>query len=68
MDHSVKSVDSLKKLGVPILAVVPTIRNPQEISLRRKKDIRIFVAASAYFSLIVAVLVYEVLNRYLPTM
>jgi capsular polysaccharide biosynthesis protein len=68
MDHSVKSVDSLKKLGVPILAVVPTIRNPQELSLRRKKDIRIFVAASAYFSLIVAVLVYEVLNRYLPTM
>jgi uncharacterized protein involved in exopolysaccharide biosynthesis len=64
MDHSVKSIDEVKKLGVAVLAVVPTIRNPQELSLRRKKDLRVFVAAGAYFSLIVAVLVYEVLNRY----
>jgi uncharacterized protein involved in exopolysaccharide biosynthesis len=65
MDHSVKSIDEVKKLGVAVLAVVPTIRNPQELSLRRKKDLRVFAAAGAYFALIVAVLAYEVVNRYL---
>jgi polysaccharide chain length determinant protein (PEP-CTERM system associated) len=64
MDHSVKSVDALKALGLPVLAVIPSIRNPQEHALRTKKDIRVFIAAGAYFSLILLVLAYEVLNKY----
>jgi polysaccharide biosynthesis transport protein len=63
-DNSVKSVDSLKMLGLPVLAAIPSIRNPAEHALKRKKDIRVFAAAGAYFSLILMVLAYEVLKRY----
>jgi polysaccharide biosynthesis transport protein len=64
IDNSVKGIETLKALGVPVLAVVPTIRNPEELALRRKKNRKLFLAAGAYFSLILAVLVYEVLHRY----
>lgn len=64
VDSSIKSLDALKSLGVPILAVVPTIRNPEEIILKRKKNKKLFLAAGAYFSIILAVLLYEVLSRY----
>ncbi len=65
IDSSVKSLETLKSLGVPVLAVVPTIRNPEEIALKRKKNRKLFLAAGAYFSIILAVLVYEVLSRYI---
>jgi succinoglycan biosynthesis transport protein ExoP len=64
LDHSVKSIDSLKKLGVPVLASIPTIRDPEELNRRKKKDTKIFVLAGAYFSLILVVLVVEVFTRY----
>ncbi|MGA7827474.1 MAG: XrtA system polysaccharide chain length determinant [Geobacteraceae bacterium] len=65
MDRSVKSVDDLKGLGLSLLAVIPSIRNPKEYDLKRKKDIRVFVAAGAYFCVILMFLAYEVVDRYL---
>jgi succinoglycan biosynthesis transport protein ExoP len=64
LDHSVKSIDSLKKLGVPVLVSIPTIRDPEELNRRKKKDMKIFLLAGAYFSLILVVLVVEVFTRY----
>jgi polysaccharide chain length determinant protein (PEP-CTERM system associated) len=64
LDHSVKSVETLKKFGVPVLAVIPSIQDPQVLTLQRKKDTRVFAAAGGYFSLILMVLVFEIFRRY----
>ncbi|MDD2335101.1 MAG: GNVR domain-containing protein [Geobacteraceae bacterium] len=64
LDHSVKSIDALKKFGAPVLATISTIQDPQEVSRRRRIDTKIYLFAGAYFSLILVVLVVEVISRY----
>lgn len=61
-DQSVKSQDSLKKLGVPVLAVIPVISNPVDILQNRKKDMRLYRIAGAYFSVILLILLMEVMD------
>lgn len=65
LDHSVKSIDSLKKLGFPVLASIPTILDPVELARRKKTDTKIYLLAGSYFGLILMVLAYEVVDRYL---
>ncbi|MBT1070863.1 XrtA system polysaccharide chain length determinant [Pelotalea chapellei] len=62
MDRSVRSLDTLKSLGVRILAVVPTIENLQEIELQRRRDRRFYIAAGAYFLCILATLPFELMR------
>jgi polysaccharide biosynthesis transport protein len=64
LDHSVKSIDALKKFGAPVLATISTIQDPQEVTHRRRRDTKIYLFAGAYFSLILVVLVVEVISRY----
>jgi succinoglycan biosynthesis transport protein ExoP len=59
LDRSVKSLDELKSLGVPVLAVIPKMQNPVEIAATRKKELRLYVISAAYFSLILGVLALE---------
>jgi succinoglycan biosynthesis transport protein ExoP len=61
-DKSVKNVDTLKALGIKVLAVIPKISDPQEIEKERRKDLGLYLAAGAYFSMIVAVLALEVMG------
>lgn len=63
-DMSVRSLDELKSLGVPILAVIPRIQNPQELQMTRRRDIRFFAISGAYFSIILAVLTFEMLRSF----
>ena len=37
LDHSVKSVETLKKIGFPVLASIPTIQDPAEVNSTEKK-------------------------------
>jgi polysaccharide chain length determinant protein (PEP-CTERM system associated) len=62
MDNTVKSVDMAKQFGLPILAVIPRIEDPQQTALQTGKDRRLYLAAGLYFSMILAVLVLEVLG------
>lgn len=62
LDQSVKSVDALKSFGLPILAIIPKMQNPTEILLQKKRNVKLYVIASVYFSLILTVLLIEVLN------
>lgn len=64
LDSSVRDLDTLKSLGVPVLAVVPKIENPADLKAARKRDIRFFAVAAAYFSLILAVLTVEVMREF----
>jgi succinoglycan biosynthesis transport protein ExoP len=62
MDNSVKSLDSLKTLGQPVLAVIPLIKDEDEISAEKKRDLRVYVASGCYFSVILLVLLMEMLG------
>jgi len=62
LDQSVKNVDALKSFGLPILAIIPKMQNPVELLLQKKRNVKLYVIASVYFSLILTVLLLEVLN------
>lgn len=62
MDNSVKSVDMAKHFGLPILAVIPRIENPQQIAAQARQDLKLYVAAGLYFSVILSALVLEVMD------
>ncbi|MDA8413293.1 MAG: hypothetical protein M0023_05835 [Desulfobacteraceae bacterium] len=59
MDNSIKDLDMAKQLGLPVLAVIPRIEDPRQSALQGKRDLRLYFAAGAYFSLILAVLASE---------
>lgn len=54
LDSSVRSVDTLKSLGVQVLAIVPTIETPAEIQAVRRRDFFVFTLAGTYFIAILA--------------
>lgn len=60
LDGSVKDLDTAKKLGMPLLAVIPRIEDPQQLLSQARRDRKLYLAAGAYFSLILAVLVTEI--------
>lgn len=62
MDDSVKSVDMAKSFGLPLLAIIPHIEDPEEVAIQVKRDRRLYVAGGLYFSIILAVLALEVLG------
>lgn len=59
MDGSVKNLDMVKQLGLPVLSVIPKIEDPQQIILQTKRDRKLYLATGVYFSLILAVLAAE---------
>jgi polysaccharide chain length determinant protein (PEP-CTERM system associated) len=61
-DRTVKTVDALKEIGIQVLAVIPKIVDPQVAEKERRKDLRLYIASGAYFSMIVALLALEVLG------
>lgn len=61
-DKSVKCVDTLKALGINVLAVIPKISDPQAIEKERRNDLRLYIASGTYFSMIVALLALEFLG------
>jgi uncharacterized protein involved in exopolysaccharide biosynthesis len=47
-DDAVRTVDALKALGVPVLAVIPKIQSTREISVRRRTDALVYGLSSVY--------------------
>lgn len=66
LDRSVRNVESLRSLGVQVLAVVPTIENPAELLALRKRDYWFYSIAALCFMLILATIPIE-LMRHQPT-
>lgn len=62
LDTSVRNVDSLKSLGIQVLAVVPTIENPVEMEAIRKRDYWFYGIAAACFMLILATIPLELMR------
>lgn len=62
MDKSVKDVDFVKSFGVPVLAVITNIHDPQVLVARQKRTKRIFIVAGVYFMFLLCFPAMEVLG------
>ena len=60
MDSSIKDVDMVKQLGLPVLAVIPKIEDPLELVRQSRRDRKLYIVAGAYFSIIIGILAAEV--------
>jgi succinoglycan biosynthesis transport protein ExoP len=61
-DNSVKTLDALKSLGLPVFAIIPRMQSTEETIQRKKKDTYLFGFAGIYMFCILVVLAMEVLN------
>lgn len=61
-DSSVKEVQTVKNLGLEVLAVIPRIFNEAEQKKERKRDCIIYTVAGFYFLIICAAFVHELLG------
>jgi uncharacterized protein involved in exopolysaccharide biosynthesis len=62
MDHSIKHVDVVRSLGVPLIAIIPHIDDPLVVASRIKSDRWLYLISGTYFAIIVSVLLMELLN------
>lgn len=62
IDSSARSVDVIKTLGFPVLAIIPTIKNPEELIIKKRKDILLYKVAGIYAALILALFAMELLD------
>lgn len=61
-DNSVKSVETAKKLGLPVLAVISTMRTEQETAAIKSKDTVVYVLAGLYVAVLLAVATLEAMG------
>ncbi len=59
MNTSVRSVDTLKSFGLPILAVVPRIILAADLQEQRKKDLRVYQISAVFCVLVSTLLILE---------
>jgi succinoglycan biosynthesis transport protein ExoP len=62
LDTSVRSVEMVRKLGLPVLAVIPTIQTQQETAAIRKKDRTLYTAVGLYLVALLAVITMEIMQ------
>ncbi len=62
-DDSVKSVEALKEIGLPVLAVIPKIRSADVETRERASALRVYVTAGAYFVFLLVIMVLEVAGK-----
>jgi len=69
IDFSVKDVQTLKSLGIEVLAVIPKIFNEEEQRKKNKRDRLIYVIAGSYFLIICLTLIHEMMGfTYIDTL
>lgn len=60
MDNSIRTLSSLKTLGLPVLAVIPAISNIEDMNRKRKDDILLYSSVGVYILFILILVVLEV--------
>jgi polysaccharide chain length determinant protein (PEP-CTERM system associated) len=60
MDNTIKSVDMARLIGLPLLAVIPHIDDPEQLAQQTRQDRKLYAAGVLYFLVILTVLVMEV--------
>ncbi|HDK17506.1 MAG TPA: hypothetical protein ENG75_06155, partial [Nitrospirae bacterium] len=63
MDKSVKSVDVLKTLGLPLLAIIPRIHTEDDLKNQKKKDVGLYAFAGLFMLCVLGIFVFELIKR-----
>lgn len=58
-DSSVKSLETVKQFGLPVLAVIPVMENPAEKVIQRRQDRKLYVFALVYLGFICSLILLE---------
>uniref|UniRef100_I2Q342 Polysaccharide chain length determinant protein, PEP-CTERM locus subfamily n=1 Tax=Desulfovibrio sp. U5L TaxID=596152 RepID=I2Q342_9BACT len=61
-NHSIRSLNELRTLGLPVFAVIPRISSEKEVRRQARRDHFVMAVAGGYFALVVGVLVLETLR------
>ena len=61
-DKSIKSIETLKDLGFPVIGMIPRIQNAAVIVATRRMDLLVYSAAGLYLTAAVALAVIELLK------
>jgi succinoglycan biosynthesis transport protein ExoP len=61
-DTSLRSVDAVKKLGLPVLAIIPIIQTVQEATRIRRKDRLLYTAVGVYVTGLMVVVMVEMMG------
>jgi uncharacterized protein involved in exopolysaccharide biosynthesis len=62
LDRSIKNIDTLKDLGLPVIGIIPQIQNVETIAATRRKDYLVYGAAGLYLTAAMALAVLELLR------
>ena len=62
LDSSLRSVEDVKKLGLPVLAIIPNIQTVREAARVRQKDRLLYAAAGVYLTGLLAVIAVEMMG------
>ncbi len=62
LNKTAKGVGALKDFGIPVLAVIPIIKDSQEMLRARKKDVLTYSIAGAYLAFLMALVALEVIG------
>jgi protein tyrosine kinase modulator len=62
MDDSVKEVETARSFGLPVLAIIPHIQDPQELKVQHTRSLRLYAIAGIYFMVILSFPVMEMLG------
>lgn len=61
-NHSIRSLQELKTLGIPVFAVIPRIFSETEARRQTRRDHLVMILAGGYFALVLGVLLMEALK------
>jgi succinoglycan biosynthesis transport protein ExoP len=62
MDRTIKSIDTLKEFGLPVIGTIPRIQSVDAILSARRKDVLAYAFAGVYLAGIAAIIVSEYLR------
>jgi uncharacterized protein involved in exopolysaccharide biosynthesis len=62
LDTSLRSVEAVKKLGLPVLAIIPTIQTVQEAARSRIKDRLLYTSVGVYLTGLMAIVLIEMMG------
>lgn len=63
LDMKARNIDDFKDLGVEVLAVVPTIVDPDKVVRKRRIDLIFYLVTGAYAACIIGVLALEAFSK-----
>ena len=64
LDDSIKNVDTIRSLGIPVLAIIPHIQDPNVLIKTRRQDIYFYSLTGLFIVLLGAVIILEQLGRF----